>query len=151
MLLVMQPSRYMTFDAARQWERADRETSKGWLSSFAEMFTIHVKIHIDRLAGEKIVELAKQHKPAPEPKIEVANSNAPTQASPAQSTPANVDVKQEYRKRKVDERNRKIRSEFKRLEKRRPGMSRVWYSQQLANAEIANGLDAETIRKIIRG
>ncbi len=64
MLLVMKPSRYMPFDAARQWERVDRETSKKWLKSFAEMFTIGIKIHIDRLAGEKTLELAKQPKPA---------------------------------------------------------------------------------------
>ena len=150
MLLIMQPSRYMPFDAARQWERADRETSKRWLSSFAESFTIHVKIQIDRRAGEKTVELAKQPKPAPQPKTEIANSNAAPQMNSAQSTP-NLTVKQEYRKRKTEERNRKIRSEFKKLEKRKPGMSGMWYSQQLANSEIAAGLDAETIRKIIRG
>ena len=74
-----------------------------------------------------------------------------SQTSSGKLVVANVNVKQEYRKRKTEERNRKIRSEFRRLEKRRPGMSDVWYSQQLANSEIANGLDAETIRKIIRG
>lgn len=62
MLIVMRPSRYMPFDAARQWERADRETSKRWLKSFAEMFTIHIKMRIDRLAGVETVELAKQPK-----------------------------------------------------------------------------------------
>jgi hypothetical protein len=151
MLLVMQPSRSMPFDAARQWERVDRETSKQWLNSFAEMFTIQVKTFIDRLAGEKTVEFAKQPKPALEPRAKVADTDASAQMNPGQDTWAKMNVKQEYRRRKTDERNRKIRSEFKRLEKRRPGMSGVWYSQQLANSEFADGLDAETIRKIIRG
>lgn len=46
MLLIMKPSRFMPFDAARQWERVDRQTSKQWLSSFSKMFTINVKMHI---------------------------------------------------------------------------------------------------------
>lgn len=150
LLLIMQPSRYMPFDAARQWERADRETSKQWLKSFAGMFTIHVKMQIDRLAGEKTVELAKQPKSAPVVKAEVANTDASAQRNSTQDVSAKVNINQAYRKRKIDERNRKIRSEFKKLEKRRPGMSNVWYSQQLAGSEIACGLDVETIRKIIR-
>jgi hypothetical protein len=108
MLLVMRPSRYMDFDAARQWERADRETSKRWMSSFAEMFTIHIKIHIDRLADEKTVELAKQPKSVPEAKAAVAQTDLPAQMTPIQSVPAKVNVKQEYRRVKIDERNRKI-------------------------------------------
>ncbi len=151
MLLVMQPSWSMPFDTARQWERVDRETSKGLLNSFAEMFTIHIQMHIDRLAGEKTVELAKRPKPAPEPKADVAATNASGQTNPGQGPSATVNVAREYRKRKTGERNKKIRSEFKKLEKRKPGMSNVWYSQQLANSEIADGIDAETIRKIIRG
>lgn len=141
----------MPFDTTRQWERADRETSKQWLKSFAELFTIHVKMHIDRLAGQKIVELAKQPKPAPEPKTEVAHTDGPAQTYPGQGAPAKVNVTVAYRKGKIDKRNRKIQSEFRKLEKRRPGMSNSWYSKQLAELEIAGGLDAETIRKIIRG
>jgi hypothetical protein len=150
MLLVMRPSRFMLFDATRQWERVDRDTSKRWLNSFAQMFTIHIKMHIDRLAGQKIVELAKQTKSAPEPEPEVAHVDGPAQTNPAQGTPAKVNVKQEYRKGKIDERNRRIRSEFRKLKKRKPGMPNTWYSQQLSNLEIVGGLDAETIRKIIR-
>ena len=63
LLIVMRPSRYMPFDETRQWKRADRETTKGWLNSFAEFFTILIKLHIDRLADEKTVELAKKPKP----------------------------------------------------------------------------------------
>ena len=150
MLLIMQPSRYMTFDSTRQWERVDRETSKRWLDSFAEMFTIHLKVQIDRLAGEKTVELAKQPKPALEVKAEIANTEVAAHPNPGQDASAKVNISNEYRKRKTDERNRKIRSEFRKLEKRRPGMSNRWYSQQLASLEIACELDAETIRKIIR-
>jgi hypothetical protein len=37
--------------------------------------------------------------------------------------------------------------EYRTLRKKRPGMSDVWYSQQLAKMDIAQGRDAETIRK----
>ncbi len=150
MLLIMQPSRFMPFDPARQWERVDRETSKRWLNSFAEMFTIHIKTHIDRLAGEKTVELAKQPRPSAEPNAAASHTNGQVPANPVQGAPAKVNVKQEYRKRQIDERNRKIRSEHKSLVRRKPGMSSVWYAQQLKNLKIAGQLDEETIRKIIR-
>jgi hypothetical protein len=151
MLLVMWPSRSMPHDATRQWETVDRETSKSWLNSFAEMFIIHVKMHIDGLAGEKIVELAKQPKPVPEPRTEVAHADGPAQMYPGQRAPVKGNVTLAYRKRKINERNRKIQSEFRKLEKRKPGMSNSWYSKQLSDLEIAGGLNAETIRKIIRG
>jgi hypothetical protein len=147
MLLAMYTSRFMPFDATRQRERADRETSKRWLNTFAELFTIHVKLHVDRLAGQRLVELAKQPRAVPEPAAGVAHTGVPTQMIPEHSVPTKVSVTQAYRKRKINARNRKIRSEFKKLEKRRPGMSNTWYSKQLSELEIAGGLDAETIRK----
>ena len=55
----MRPSRYMPFDPEHQWDRTDRETTKGWLKSFAEMFTINVRLHIDRLADEETVKLGE--------------------------------------------------------------------------------------------
>lgn len=39
------------------------------------------------------------------------------------------------------------RKEYRAWQKRRPGMSDVWYSQQIAKMDIAQGRDAETIRK----
>jgi len=39
------------------------------------------------------------------------------------------------------------RKEYRAWRKRRPGMSAVWYSQQIAKMDIAKGRDAETIRK----
>ena len=39
------------------------------------------------------------------------------------------------------------RKEHRALRKRRPGMSDVWYARQIARMDIANGRDAETIRK----
>lgn len=39
------------------------------------------------------------------------------------------------------------RREYRTLRRNRPGMSGVWYAQQIAKMEIAKGRDAETIRK----
>lgn len=36
---------------------------------------------------------------------------------------------------------------YRDLKRKRPGMSDVWYSQQIARTDVANGRDAETIRK----
>jgi hypothetical protein len=43
------------------------------------------------------------------------------------------------------------RKEYKALKKRRLGMSDVWYSEQIAKSEIAQGRSAETIRKHLKG
>jgi hypothetical protein len=39
------------------------------------------------------------------------------------------------------------RKEYRALRRKRPGMSDVWYSQRIAKMDIAQGRDAETIRK----
>jgi hypothetical protein len=39
------------------------------------------------------------------------------------------------------------RKNYRSLRKQRPNMSDVWYSQQIAKADIEHGRDAETIRK----
>ena len=39
------------------------------------------------------------------------------------------------------------RKEYRALKQRRPEMSDVWYSQQIAKMDIAKGRSAETIRK----
>ena len=39
------------------------------------------------------------------------------------------------------------RKEYRAFKKRHPGMSEVWYSQQIAKKDVAKGRSAETIRK----
>ena len=43
------------------------------------------------------------------------------------------------------------RKEYRAFKQRRPGMSDVWYSEQIAKSEIAQGRSAETIRKHMKG
>ena len=42
------------------------------------------------------------------------------------------------------------RKEYRTLKNRRPEMSEVWYSQQIAKMDIAKDRSAETIRKHIK-
>jgi hypothetical protein len=42
------------------------------------------------------------------------------------------------------------RKEYRALRKKRPDMSKVWYSRQIAKMDIARGRDSETIRKRIK-
>lgn len=146
-LIVMRPSRNAPYDPAKLWDRADRETTKSWLKTFAELFTIHVQARIDDLAKDETVKLAKQPKPVP-----AANPSAAAdfQSQKAGSPKAAPSVKKAYRKLSNDERNRKIVAEFRKLERRKPNMTGVWYSEQLAKMQVAAGLTAETIRKITR-
>ncbi len=60
-------------------------------------------------------------------------------------TPSNA--RREARKLKTQAMYESWRKAFRALKKRRPGMSDVWYSQQIAKLDIAEGRSAETIRK----
>ena len=60
-------------------------------------------------------------------------------------TPSNA--RREARKLDTQAMYESWRKEYRALRKKRPGMSDVWYSQQIAKMDIAHGRDAETIRK----
>lgn len=60
-------------------------------------------------------------------------------------TPSNA--RREARKLKTQTLHERWRKEYRALKKRRPDMSDVWYSQQIAKIDIAEGRNAETIRK----
>ena len=60
-------------------------------------------------------------------------------------TPSNM--RREARKLKTQALHARWQREYRELKKRRPGMSDVWYSQQIARLDIAMEKSAETIRK----
>lgn len=70
--------------------------------------------------------------------------NSATTADP-RYTPSNA--RREARKLDTQERHERWRKAYRELKKRRPKMSDVWYSQQIAKGEIADGRSADTIRK----
>lgn len=59
-------------------------------------------------------------------------------------------ARHEVRKMETEAMREQWRKEYRALKKRRPNMSDVWYSQQIAKLEIAQGRDAETIRKQLK-
>lgn len=56
-------------------------------------------------------------------------------------------ARREVRKLETEAMREQWRKEYRALKKKRPNMSDVWYSQQIAKLEMAQGRDAETIRK----
>jgi len=56
-------------------------------------------------------------------------------------------VRREARKLDTQAMHESWRKAYRALQKKRPGMSDVWYSQQIAKNDIAKGHDSETIRK----
>jgi len=60
-------------------------------------------------------------------------------------TPSNA--RREARKLDTQAMYENWRKEYRALRKKRPSMSDVWYSQQIAKQDIAQGRDQETIRK----
>jgi hypothetical protein len=63
-------------------------------------------------------------------------------------TPNNA--RREARKLEMQALHKSWQKAFRGLKKRRPDMSVVWYSQQVAKMEIAPGSSAETIRKHLK-
>lgn len=70
--------------------------------------------------------------------------NSATTADP-RHTPSNA--RREARKLDTQARYEGWQKAYRELRKRRPKMSDVWYSQQIAKGEIADGHSADTIRK----
>lgn len=59
-------------------------------------------------------------------------------------------ARRESRKLDTQEMYKSWQKEYKKLKRKRPTMSDVWYSQQIAKMDIAQGRNAETIRKEIK-
>ncbi len=59
-------------------------------------------------------------------------------------------VKREARKLEKQAMYERWQKEYRALKQRRPDMSDVWYSQQIAKMDIAQGRNAETIRKHLK-
>ena len=59
-------------------------------------------------------------------------------------------TRREARKLATRARDQAIRKAYRKLKRERPGMSDVWYAQQLAKRTIGGGLSPETIRKKLK-
>jgi len=68
-----------------------------------------------------------------------------TNTGDSRHTPSNA--RREAGKLETRDLHERWRKELRALKKRRPGMSDVWYSQQIAKSDIAQGRSVETIRK----
>jgi len=147
MFLVMQPSRFAPYDPEKVWERNDAETSSQLLESFVEHYVLHLEDNLKRVAGEAALALAKQPRPKQTNAAE-SNPKLPDIPSPEptlrRKDPA---VRREARKLDTQAKQAKWQKEYRRLKRSRPGMSDVWYSQRIAEMDMAEGRSAETIRK----
>jgi hypothetical protein len=74
--------------------------------------------------------------------VDAANTGDP------RHTPSNA--QREARKLKTQAQHERWRKEYRALKRRRPEMSDVWYSQQIAKMDIAKSRSAETIRKHLK-
>lgn len=59
-------------------------------------------------------------------------------------------ARREARKLATRARDQALRKAYRKLKRERPGMSNVWYAQQLAKRMIAGGLSPETVRKKLK-
>src|ERR1700733_2449048 len=159
MFLVMKPSLYQTYEAARVWDKKDAESSLQLLEHFTEHYVLHLEVKLRRAAGDAALALAKQPRQM-QAKPEEANLKSQGDPPSAAATPQVKDpatngdnrskpikVKREARKLNTRSLYANWQKEYRRLRKSRPGMSDVWYSQQIAGKALAEGRNADTIRK----
>ena len=70
------------------------------------------------------------------------------EASAAQEGPIKASqVRREARKLDTQERHKTLQKAYQTLKREKPGMSDVWYSQQIARSDLGGGLRPGTIRK----
>jgi hypothetical protein len=115
----------------------------------SQMLCLEVSAMLCLVVGSSrvpLAELIEFHKGAytidAEPIRQLADS---TTTSDARYTPSNV--RREARKLDTLAMYESWRKEYRTWRKKRPGMSDVWYSQQIVKTDVARGRDAETIRK----
>jgi hypothetical protein len=163
MLVVMKPSRNMPYDAATVWERNDTETSLRLLKMFTEHYVLHLENKLKKAAGEAAVKLAKLPKPMQNSAVsgDPQQENLPNAPAPIQQqvesastadpryTPSNH--RREARKLDTQDMHKSWQKAYRSLKQSRPEMSDVWCSQQIAKMDIAQGRNAETIRKHMHG
>lgn len=150
-LIIMVPSRYQPYEAEKAWNRNPPETSAKWLESFADHYVRHLEGKVKKVLGMTMLESAKQPSARP-PSAVQQNTETPNQperrmrvSTPPQPPPNTI--RREARKLETEAKYRRWRAEYRRLKRRRKGMSDVWYSEQIARMPIADGSSAETIRK----
>lgn len=157
-LLTMKPARFRPYVAGTDWERLDAETSLGLRKAFVQDYVLHLEGQLDRVVGQAAVELAKQPKST---QSGAADRNS-SQSAPGMRTPVSQHAegvtsgdnrykpskaRREARKLNTQDKYKSWQREYHAWKKKRPEMSDVWYSQQIAKLDIAKGSSAETIRK----
>jgi hypothetical protein len=148
LLVVMTPSRFRPYDAATAWERADAETSMRWLDAFAELYVQHLEDAVEKAVGDTVLEQAKQPRSAEDRPAVASSPDEPPSASPLIRR---SEARRETHKLNTQAKYKSWRTAYRKLKKEHPGMSDVWYSQQIAKTRVAKKSSAETIRKHMRG
>jgi hypothetical protein len=150
-LVAMRPSGNRSYEDERAWERNPPETSAKWLESFADHYVQHLEGKVKALVGFASLQMAKQSQVRPPTSLQPGSPPANQQESgPHTSTPPNPPTNTIWREARKLETRAKYRiwqTEYRRLKKKRPDKSDVWYAQQIAKLPIGDGSSAETIRK----
>ena len=145
--LIMSPARFKPYDAEAVWERKDVEASSQLLESFAEDYVLHLELNLRRVAGEAALTLAKQP-PLTQTNVATGDSNlqnTPTEEAVTQR--GNSAVRRKARRLNIEAMQTKWQKKYRSLRSTRPNRSNVWYSQRIAEMDLAEGRKAETIRK----
>ncbi len=58
-LLIMKPARYQPYDHSAVWERLDPEATRNLRRAFVDDYVIRLESLVDKVAGQRAVELAK--------------------------------------------------------------------------------------------
>jgi hypothetical protein len=115
----------------------------------SQMLCLRANGALELVAGENVVPLAELVRFGAEGYSVDSEAirqlvDAATTGDP-RYTPGNA--RREARKLDTQALHESWRKEYRALKQRRPEMSDVWYSQQIAKMDIAKGRSAETIRK----
>jgi hypothetical protein len=92
--IVMAPSKFRRFDAAKVWERNDPAVSSDWLQRFEEDYALRLESQIQAAAGQMAVEWAKE-RGIVESAPQVAG---PVKTHPGNSVPKASTSRQQLRK-----------------------------------------------------
>jgi len=150
-LIIMTPSRHRLYEPDKAWELNEPAISTQWLKMFQDDYVLRLEMKLRKVAGETAVELAKQPKAPRDPVVPVnlapKQEQSPIIPPVPEGRSGSNTIRRDARKLDTEAKYRLWRAEYRRLKRRRSGMSDVWYAEQIAKMSIAGGCSAETIRK----
>lgn len=142
LLCLMSPFGRLPFKEKVAWERTNEKVGSKVMAFVADTYETNVLSRVEQVARTEEFNALKNADNLKEPLADIASLGRSKQPPSTK-----LHVGREVRRNKTLAMHRAWQKEYRKLQKRRPGMSDVWYSKKIAESAAGEDRGSETIRK----